>query len=195
MDSATDDEISIAIRPGTSVGFVEAAFKTFNHSVCFKLQIENYTSFDLIYYDHNVFKGYVTNPPTIVESGEMELMAGHNDRWTGKGIQGLAIWSVGDTGKIVSIMYSIPYNITPFNRHKSWYAIGIHNKPRINRMYGSTDIRLIRSNGKRIYHTKAVKYSDHENRFTIRGIMGTETINILLTASNIEERAVGDKCC
>ena len=77
------------------------------NSVCFKLQLENYTSFDLIAYNNYTHKGLVPNPPSNVKAGEMELMAGHNSEWL-EGVKGLAMWSIGDTGKIISVMYSFP---------------------------------------------------------------------------------------
>lgn len=194
MDHVTADKIGITIRAGASVAGGNAAFKGFTYSVCFKLELENYTSFELIAYTNYVDKGQVPNLPTNVKPGEMELMAGHKSGWTPTGVEGIATWSIGDTGKLISVMYSLPYN---FNHHMNKLAVGIHNKIDVStkdlfqKMEGGTEEHFERKAF--YYDTKSLTYSDDENRFTVVGIMGKEhrcTIKISLTASKIEERAV-----
>ena len=204
MEPITADQVRIAIRPGISVPAVNAAFNSLNHSICFKLQLENYTSFDLIAYDNYVHKGHVSILPTNVKPGEMEAMAGHKNDWF-SGIQGIATWEIGGTGKIISVMYSLPYTYE-FSDHTNWLAVGIHNKVEVlscglvsakdwfNRMYGAPVFNGRRKNFAE--DARPVMYTDYLNRFNIIGLMGNEhqcAIKILLTASKIEERAVDNK--
>ena len=128
------------------------------------------------------------------------MMAGRKTGWATTGVEGLASWSIGDTEKILSVMYSLPFN---FDFHMNYLAIGIHNKiektteqnqsaeKRFQKMLSGTEEQFKRKPF--YYDIEPLRYTDDENRFTISGIMGKEhrcTIEILLKASGIEERAV-----
>ena len=190
------------MRLGASFQSVQSEFEKFSAANCFKLEIRNYTSFDLIS-NHNVHitTPHVTNQTTGIKPGERELIAGRKSSTRFKGLEGVFSWRIGSTGKFLSVVFSIPYSaFSLMGSNGNRLAVGIHEKSdltaeeKLKRMYDEKETNF----KTRIINDDAdsVKYSDDENRFSVTGIMGKEqrcTIVVFLTASKTEEHSITGK--
>ena len=186
------------MQSGASFQNIEEAFKEFSVSVCFKLQLKNYTCVDLIASDYYVKSGRFSYPPISVKSGEMEMMAGRKRRGALVGTEGIATWNIGCTGNVLSVMYSMPFSQRTY---KNCLAVGIHNineemtlEKRFCQMYSEEESGFTRKQF--VDDTKAVTFTSNEGRFTISGVMGKEytcTITILFSASKSEEHCISGK--
>ena len=110
----------MGILPGQSFSTALENYGKFDHSVAFKLCLENYSNQHLKdpqYLDHS---GKVYDPPCPVAPGMAEYMTGHNGNLSG--VSGVVSWGIGDTGKMVVVMYDKPWSHL---LHKNTLAIGI----------------------------------------------------------------------
>ena len=57
-----------------------------------------------------------------VKPGTKEAMAGHKTSNTATGCVGTVAWTLGNTGKMMVVMYSVPFS---HDCHKNWLAVGI----------------------------------------------------------------------
>ena len=202
MSSENRNIVGIALKPGSLVERVETEFQRFNASNCFKLEIRNYTSFDLISnHDVHISTRHVSNHTTDIKPGEWELIAGRKSSASLKGVEGVFSWNIAGTEKFVSVMFGIPYSLLPLKGNNgNRLAIGIHGKSdftaeeKLKRMYDGieTNFKVTDFNE----DTEPIKFLDDDNRFTITGIMGKEqkcSIVVFLTASKTEEHSITGK--
>merc|ERR1712013_864483 len=109
--SATYLSGTMGILPGQSFSTALENYGKFDHSVAFKLCLENYSNQHLKdpqYLDHS---GKVYDPPCPVAPGMAEYMTGHNGNLSG--VSGVVSWGIGDTGKMVVVMYEKPWSHLP----------------------------------------------------------------------------------
>ena len=201
MSSENRNIVGIALKPGSSVERVESEFQKFNAANCFKLEIRNYTSFDLISnHDVHISTRHVSNHTTDIKPGEWELIAGRKSSASLNGVEGVFSWNIAGTEKFVSVMFGIPYSLLYYYNNGNRLAIGIHGKSdltaeeKLKRMYDGIETNFKGT----VFNedTEPIKSSDDDNRFTITGIMGKEqkcSIVVFLTASKTEEHSITGK--
>ena len=202
MSSENRSTVAIALKPGSSVESVRSEFQNFTVANCFKLEIRNYTSFDLIS-DHNIHIStqHVSNHKTDIKSGEWELIAGRKSSRSLTGLEGVFSWNIAGTEKFVSVMFGVPNSILPFTGgNDNRLAIGIHGKSdltaeeKLRRMYDESQKNF---RGKVFDEdTEPIKFSCDDNRFSVTGLMGKEkkcSIVVILTASKTDEHSITGK--
>ena len=194
--------VGIALKPGSSVERIESEFQKFNAANCFKLEIRNYTSFDLISnQDIHLSTRHVSNHTTNIKPGEWELIAGRKSSTSLKGVEGVFSWNIVGTEKFISVMFSIPNSLSSLiGSNANRLAIGIHGKSDLNseeklkRMYDENETNF---KGKVFdKNTEPVKFSDGDNRFSVTGLMGKEqkcSIVVFLTAFKTDEHSITGK--
>merc|ERR1712107_595064 len=92
------------------------------HNVTFQLGLENYTNEHLKVYQGKIVRGHIVNPATDISPAKKEAMCGHKVSDTATGCVGTIAWKIGETGKMVVVMYSVPYDQ---NIHSNWCGVGI----------------------------------------------------------------------
>ena len=190
------------MKPGSSVETVQSEFQKFNTATYFKMEIRNYTAFDLIPttgHNNQIWNGKGFNLTTDIKSGEWELIAGRKRGTSLQGVEGVFSWNIAGTEKYVSVLFGIPYSLLGGNNDNR-LAIGIHGKSdltaeeKLKRMYDGIEKNFKGT----VFNedTEPIKSSDDDNRFTITGIMGKEqkcSIVVFLTASKTEEHSITGK--
>merc|ERR1712179_106516 len=113
------------IIEGESFSTAEANYDNFKQSIAFVLSLENYSNKvleDPQYYEHC---GYVIDKPQRIEPGTSEFMTGRKTSYSFSGVSGVVKWNIGDTGKMVVVVYDKPWSmIYNFNT----LALGIFPK-------------------------------------------------------------------
>ena len=111
-------------------------------------------------------------------------MAGHKTKDTATGCVGTVSWVLGDTGKMLVVMYSAPYD---HNLYSNWLAVGIFKEgptdQHYQRMYNEHESHFKRKEF--YYNTDKVEYSN--GQFKVTGSMGTShhpSINVPLDSCN-----------
>ena len=72
-------------------------------------------------------------------------MSGHKTGNTAKGAVGCQGWKIGGTGKVLAVMYSIPYD---HNLHSNWCGVGIFDDGEsfsFKKMYYESQVHFSRS--------------------------------------------------
>ena len=194
------------MKIGRCVDQVETDYNSFDVRVCFKLEIKNYTAFDLIAGDSYVPNGKLIYSSNIVKSGGMEVIAGRKDRTSLRGVEGVITLNIDNTEKSVSVMFSLPYN---FTLNSNILAVGVNDqiegtknegattKDLFNEMYNGPETNKEFNKKRFLKGTEsAVKHSDSINRFTAVGVMGKEhqcVMTLFIMASNSEEQSLTGK--
>jgi hypothetical protein len=95
---------------------------------------------------------------------------GHKTDGTATGSAGTVSWKLGETGKMLVVMYSLPFN---FDFYSNWLGIGIFKEEDtseyFNKMYYESEIDFKRKEF--YYDTDAVVFDD--GTFTVNATMGT----------------------
>jgi len=110
---------------GNSVSNAARAFTTGDYTVVFELTVENYTNQHLATHQNKVHSGSISAAPVPVNPGMKEGLAGHKSDFTATGCVGTVSWKIGNTGKILVVMYSIPYS---HDFHSNWCGAGIFDE-------------------------------------------------------------------
>jgi len=119
---ATVSAAAGAISAGASLASVSAAFAGLPFAVTFKLEIENYTDQLLIPYQWKPHTGQIHRTYCPVKPGMKESMSGHKTANSATGCVGTISWKIGDTNKMLVVMYSVPYS---HDWHSNWLGVGI----------------------------------------------------------------------
>ena len=112
-----------AIREGSTIARVKMPEKI---NRAFRLEVENYSDQRLHYHEYKIQKGKAVReaPPVDIEPGTSEAMAGRS-RAGALGCYGTVSWIIGNSGKMIVIMYSCPFD---HNLYKNWLSVGIFDK-------------------------------------------------------------------
>ena len=196
MLSKNTNEIEIALKPGNSLQTVQCKYEGFTVDVCFKLELRNYTSFKLIANEPYATTSHVYYPSTDVKPGEWELIAGRKSRSSLRGLECVFTWNIGDTGKILSVMFYLPYTLVVGKGNQ--LAIGIHDvwktwpaKEKLKQMYAEDQTNF--ENKFFSGNVEAIRHSDDKSRFSVVGLMGKDQnshIVVTLTASKPDEHSI-----
>ena len=81
-----------------------------DYCVNFKLNLNNQTEEDLGLHQIQVTSGWTKRAIVRVMAGEEQSMHGRHLSDTATGCVGSVAWSIGKTGKILAVMYSVPYD-------------------------------------------------------------------------------------
>ena len=73
-------------------------------------------------YQWKLYTGQVAKPHVLIRPGMKESMSGHKTGYTATGCVGTVSWVIGSTGKMLVVMYSVPYD---HNFHSNWCGAGI----------------------------------------------------------------------
>jgi len=168
LDAST---IEGAIEAGTSIASVGSSFENYGFNVAFKLELENYSNDHLDIHQNKVLSGHVPDPPVPIKPGMKEAMAGHKTGNTATGCSGTVSWSIREKGKILVVMYSIPYSQ---DFHSNWAAVGIFNKGDttglFKRMYEDAEHCFKR---KEFYRDTDPVIYNGDSDYTVQATMGT----------------------
>ena len=157
-----------ALSTGSSVS---DAIISPEYNVAFKAEIENYTDSFLHTPAVEVSGGHIVQPPVPIKPGAKEAMSGHKSGNTATGCSGVVKWEIGDTGKMLAVMYSIPYS---HDYHSNWLGVGIFPAnstqwAEFDRMYYKEEKHFERKEFYELFNQ--VGYDD-EN-FSVNATMGT----------------------
>jgi len=92
------------------------------YSVNFKLVLTNATDQPLVLQQVQVVGGWVTKTVTYLEPDAEETVEGRKAAGAATGCVGSAVWKIGDTGKTLAVMYSVPYDQ---DLYSNWLGVGI----------------------------------------------------------------------
>jgi len=93
--------------------------------VTFKMNLTNNTDKDLKLNQMQVVQGWVKEAIVTVKANKKQSMNGRHLYATATGCVGSCAWSIGDSGKILVVMYSAPFD---FNLYSNWLAVGIFDE-------------------------------------------------------------------
>lgn len=99
-----------------------AAGTSGGYSVGVKMNIENWTKYQLHNYAATTVSGYVQNYPVFVNEGERKILRAHKSGGTARGSVGVVSYEIANLNRRIAIMWSAPYN---FNFHYTWLAVGL----------------------------------------------------------------------
>ena len=96
-----------------------------NWNVAFRIEVENYSSQNLTYHQAVAANGDITQGwPRDTNSGTREALAGRRQRAVALGCWGTVSWTIGNTQKMLVVMYYIPYS----SIYNCMLAVGIFTK-------------------------------------------------------------------
>jgi len=90
-------------------------------TVAYHLTVENYSNRTLVAHQHKA-SGWTKLEQKTILPQYAEAMMGSKTGWTATGCTGTATWKIGDTGKMLVVMWSIPFDQ---NWYSNWCAVGI----------------------------------------------------------------------
>jgi len=80
------------------------------YSIAFMLQVENYYNQFLTEPQYIEHYGHVYNRPQSIAPDMAEIMTGHKAYFSATGCGGVVSWNIGNTDKMMVVMYDIPWN-------------------------------------------------------------------------------------
>jgi len=212
-----EETTTISITNGESIVEVDEKFKSLTHSVKVKIVIDNHTNQLLksplkgnYYYGSAEYSGYLSGNAVFsalsgdrafstkckcIAPGFRESAYAHKDSNTATGCGGVLVWKIGNTNKVVFVMYSMPYS---FDFYSNTLAVGIsdyttgpdgnnvlpgdqNNDILFNKMYsGSGNF----SRNEYYYGTKGVEFK--QDGFRIQGSMGTSHDTVIYLKFSME---------
>ena len=100
-------------------------YQNLESEVKFLLELRNMTEWRLWPDESYIHWGYIPSPPTVILPGEKDVMSGQNaeghfasngnNNLFATGATGVVTWKIGDTGKKLAVMYSLPYHFDKWN--------------------------------------------------------------------------------
>lgn len=120
-------EISTKISNTSGWKNAVAKYRHMDEAVRYKLNVRNYSNHVLELHKHKTHTGFEHDaaPTVSISPGTQEAMIGYNEVGTSTGCSGTVSWLIGDTGLMLVVMYSIPYD---HNLHSNWLGIGIFSQ-------------------------------------------------------------------
>jgi len=110
---------------GSSVKKATTAFASFPHNVKFLMETSNFTDQNLQHHEFKTNSGYMIEKPQNIRAGMKESLSGHKAMDTATGCAGTVAWTIGNSGKMLVVMYSVPYS---HDFSTNWCGVGIFNK-------------------------------------------------------------------
>jgi len=147
-------------------------FSNFGASVAFMLGIENYSNQYLRDPQYISNTGGVYDNPVSVAPAMGEYMTGHKRRWTFRGVSGIVSWNIGNTEKMVVVMYYKPWsNVLHSNR----LALGIFPRADLtttlyNKMYSGEEEGFKRETSDTEGWNRPLRYRDDPD-YMLWGVM------------------------
>ena len=147
-------------------------FSNFGASVAFILGIENYSNQHLRDPQYLSNTGVVYDAPGSVGPAMGEYMTGHKSSWTFRGVSGIVSWNIGDTEKMVVVMYYKPWSDV---FHSNNLALGIFPRADLtttlyNKMYSGEEEGFKRLTLDSDSH-EPLRYRDDPD-YMLKGVMG-----------------------
>ena len=141
------------------------------HNVQFKVEITDVSNKPLIFHQNYINAGHLDRSPSSVYPDGVEAFSGHKSGNTATGCSGTVSWKIGDTGKIIVLMYSIPYS---HDLHSNWLAVGIFREQDTTNFYSKMYYDAERSFKRKefYYDTHPLKYSGN-SVYEVVASMGT----------------------
>ena len=119
-----------SIQVGQSNTIARENYNNFgSSSVCFILGLKNYSNQQLKNPQYLDYYGYVHDRPQPVAPGVVEYMTAKKASWTFRGVSGVVSWDIGNTNKMVVVMYEKPWSR---RLHTNTLAVGIFPKGDLN---------------------------------------------------------------
>ena len=148
------------------------AWENFNNfgsnSVSFIFGLENYSNQQLRNPQYLDYYGYVHDRPHPVAPGVVEYMTAKKASWSFRGVSGVVSWDIGNTNKMVAVMYVKPWSAV---LHANTLAVGIFPKGDLsgffNKMYSGEEQGFRRDHYPGM---KPVRYKDDPD-FMVTGTM------------------------
>jgi len=165
--------LPIGVQDGASVSIASKDFKTDDHSVKFKIDIENHTNQKLELLDIFKLSGEWEKIPQHVFPGKKESSFGRKSSGTATGVAGMVSWKI-DNGDCAVVMFSLPFD---FNLYSNWLSVGIMKGSRV--LQNNKELFDVMYGGKESNFTRGQFYSDPKpiefknGSYKIVGEMGT----------------------
>ena len=99
-----------AVTLGDDLVEREQRYRALDYSVKFLLNLDNYAAQQLTVSQSIITSGVIADDAKDIGPGLREAMSGHKTGWTATGVHGVVSWKIGDTGKMVVVMYDVPYD-------------------------------------------------------------------------------------
>lgn len=159
-----------ALNVGHSVASTAKAFAALPYNVTFQLTMENFTNQNLFIHQNHVHSGHISEAPQPVSPGTKEGLAGHKTSSTATGCAGTVSWKIGNTGRMLVVMYSVPYS---HDWHSNWCGAGVFVEQDTSgffeRMYNGSEVGFKR---KEFYNNRQpLSYKDTD--FSLHASMGS----------------------
>ena len=137
----------------------------------FKVDIADVSNEALINHENHINAGYLVNSPVSVYADGVEAFNGHKAANSATGCSGTASWKIGNTGKIMVLMYSIPYS---HDFHANWLAVGIFPEQDTTNFYSKMYYDAERNFKRKQFYwnTNPLKYSG-DSDYEVVASMGT----------------------
>ena len=177
-------------------------YQNLESEVKFLLELRNMTEWRLWPDESYIHWGYIPSPPTVILPGEKEVMSGQNaeghfasngnNNLFATGATGVVTWKIGDTGKKLAVMYSLPYH---FDKWKNKVTVAfVDGNQKIDKIFCRRmicDIEL--GQCKEFGKNGQLKPIDHKSdKFHVIATMGSShhtTIKIVLLPTNEQNYA------
>jgi len=160
------------LPPGPSFATALENFNSFSESsVSFILGMDNYSNQQLKNPQYLDYYGHVHDRPQPVAPGVGEYMTAKKARWTFRGVSGVVSWDIGNTNKMVVVMYAKPWSDF---LHSCRLAVGIFPKGDLNgfsnKMYSGEEQGFMRDHYPSDGPQGPIRYRDDPD-FMIQGDM------------------------
>jgi len=110
------------ITPGPTLAADIQAFENLDYSVAFMLTAENYANQQLTVSQSIVESGVRVDRAKNIGPGMSEVMSVRKPWMTATGCHGVVSWKIGSTGKMLVVMYDLPYDTLWYS---NMFAVGI----------------------------------------------------------------------
>merc|ERR1719154_838169 len=170
------------------------AFEALDYSVAFMLTVSNYANQTLAVSQSIIKSGKAVSDAPDIGPGMIETMSTRKRSMTATGCHGVVSWTIGSTGKMLVVMYDLPYD-------HIWYsnvlAAGIFPQGDItghyNMMYSGAEDGFKRETYSNII--RAVRYSEDPDYF-VKATMASPSksiISVQLYPTNPDNLAIADE--
>jgi len=178
------------LKGGPTISYLHNPASDYNAqyaTVNFTFYLENQTGFDLRLHQKQVVQGWVKTVIVTAKANETQRMEGRHLSATATGCVGSIAWSIGDTGKILVVMYSVPYDK---NLYSNWLSVGIFDATQKSRNYNHQNGN-IEDFYTRMYYNSQVDFARKDfyrdtnpvffssNNFRIQGVMDSSSTPVI----------------
>jgi len=171
------------LKGGPTISYLHNPASDYNAqyaTVNFTFYLENQTGFDLRLHQKQVVQGWVKTVIVTAKANETQRMEGRHLSATATGCVGSIAWSIGDTGKILVVMYSVPYDS---NLYSNCLLVGFFDVTQKDKNYNHQHRNIVEFY-KMMYHdyqvdsTRKDFYWDTNPAFFLMTALGFEVSRI-----------------